>query len=1081
MKTARFSVILLLAALVNCTEKGKPVVTHDGDRRQAETQPATQIDPAGEVRANSFSLTELAARVLAESRIRDLKSYNSRAVHDELLSLNDQILKTPAAERAKLLPILKNYVAALDLECTDIKASCLGLKYFRTAGSSAEVAKMAAQMPEFENCAARLLLLAVEMKNGLTDNSLLRLLVEKVPPADATVRSLLETALMGASENIRDAAKLREFLIAVKAWELAGNERWMLSASAQSALWSMIARARLIYEADGKLSPEFAALAEKLNKQPGSFAFEQKKLLDHKTIVPQAMGVQPVLRLDELYFLTDAVFMQKISPQAAAELFLSSRRSPQDLAAAVDNYVRMRFVIGVADANAAAKEIFMAAVPTEQLLIHALRQSSLIKQIWGTLNLRLGIVKTFASSALKKSAGGDPLEARLRATFNSFGRSVNMVSVYPHTLLLFQLLSQKRFKIYLRGLGDVDTGNLMPMIYYGTFPPLLDYSDEPAALNHFEILHAFDMAVRSRMFAAMGIDPDEFMADVLSRLNQNPAEFIRSTLDTIENRFNESRHFRTLENICRELKGGPAMPRTLDLEGVRSSAYLGGMMNSLFLGVTSRGSRSGGSNGALDSLDMGLFYADAEYGEALERVRLDITQYERVADAMLTSYTGYLKKYEGASDSVIAKRTAKTRAQLGSLAKLRTRAMTTASKWFEQFGWCYYKVAQKDFDLMNSVIKTEEEHLRSVYRDMKRLREGNLSEEQKRQITAGHQLNGLPGDFKGLDRIDKDAYTMSSIDFLIRAGLSVHNALPNVSINFGSRLDLDVDLVRGATIRQIPFGPSEELFVDGGLRAIFAKQDPFVVWQSLAGGRIVMWQNLMKVMMTGYRLEGEVTGSAKTFTPERIFEAHEDLVRLTVLTPDDRRILGVLHEDERIDPLFLSDRLLMYTVDVERGKFAMQDIWSLYDMPVIFANYEKLGYDYDFSHMGPEQIPEIFRPKRYGYMELGRLYYNARSSWIRGTPMIPYNPDLDRELDEKVTATVREGIRATKAFHKAALAHIAEVSKLPPAQRPRADINMHQSITSFLSDNLIPSYDADIALFRQSTQSCFVKKCPDFK
>lgn len=1078
MKTARLFLVLLI--LSGCTEKGKPVIEHAPDQRQFESSPASKLDAQGEVKAISSDINVLASRVLSEARIRNMESYSNRNVHDELISLNEKLIRTPVAERGRLLPILKNYVTLLQLECSDIKASCLGLKYFKMAGSSAEVAKMAAQMPEFDSVSARLLLFAVELKNGLTDNELLRLLVDKVPASNPTVRSMLETALMSASESMRDQGKLREFLGTVTAWDLIENSKWNLSSNAQTALLSMIARARLMYDANEKISPEFLKIIEDHNKNANSLAFAQKQLLERKILIPEALGVTPIVRIDELYFIIDAVFLQKISPQGAAELFHHSRRSAKDLAAAVENYTRMRFVLALANANVTAKAIFTAAIPTEQLLIHAMRQSSLVRQIWGGLGTSLDMVRSFASASLKQAPDAAAFEAKMRATFNSFGRSVNLASTYPHTLLLFQMLSQKRFKLTLRGLGEMDTGALMPLIFHGSVPPLLNYSEESTPLNHFEIMHSFDMAVRTNLFETMEVDPDLFISDVLSRLNQVPVKSIETTLDEVEKRYVETKLYRDFENICRELKGGPAVSRTITLEGIRRSPFFGSVMDVAFTGVTSRGGRSSGS-GALAETEMGLFYPDGEYGEALERVRLDIRQHERVAQAMLTSYTGYLKNFKKLSDNEIAQRTSRTRASLDALSRLRQRAIKAATDSFERIGWCFFKAGQKDYDMMNEVIKMEEEHLRAVYRDMRRLREENLSEEQKQAIIESHQFKGLPSNFKGLDRVDKDAYTISSVDFLIRAGRFMQRLAPNIQINWGSRLDMDVELVRDAVIRQLPFTDTEEAFVESGLKAYFAKRDPFAVWQVLAGGRIITWTNYLKVMMTGYRLENEFYGKPRTFTAQRILQAHEEILALTVLQPDDRRLFAVLREYWRFDPIYLDERIIRFNVDTERGKMAMQDIWGLFDLPLMLAQNEKLGYDYDQAHMGPEIVAKSLRPKRFGYRELGLIYYTARSATLRGSPVIPYNADLDKALDKDVTDTVREGFRATKDFEQATLDYIRQAESRPPALRPRADVNMGVTLTSLLSDNLLPSFNSEIQQFRQSTQSCFVSKCEDFK
>ncbi len=251
MKTLRLALILMVAALVNCTEKGKPIVQHELDTRKSEPQSATQIDPRDLPKAVSNDVKVLASKVLSETRVRDLRSYGSREVRDELLALNEQLVKTPN------ILILKNYVTLLELECGEIKASCLGLKYFKLAGSSAEVVKTRGQLPEFADQSARLLLFAVELKNGLTDNALLRLLIEKVPPTTETVRSMLDTALLRSNESLSERTTLRNFLDGIGAWELAAGKKWALSVPARTALWSMIGRARYFRDQNGHLSADF--------------------------------------------------------------------------------------------------------------------------------------------------------------------------------------------------------------------------------------------------------------------------------------------------------------------------------------------------------------------------------------------------------------------------------------------------------------------------------------------------------------------------------------------------------------------------------------------------------------------------------------------------------------------------------------------------------------------------------------------------------------------------------------------------------------------------------------------------------
>ncbi len=225
------------------------------------------------------------------------------------------------------------------------------------------------------------------------------------------------------------------------------------------------------------------------------------------------------------------------------------------------------------------------------------------------------------------------------------------------------------------------------------------------------------MAVRSNLFATLGINEDEFVSDVLSRLNQFPEIFIRETLDRVEKRFAETPQFTALENICAEFRGSRPVMREVDLEGIRISPFFGSVMNTLFTGVSSGGSTTK-SDGSLTKKELGLYYADGEFAEAMERVRLDMNQYERVAGAMMTSLADYKQKFLKISKDDFEKSMPKTKQRLEAMRALRARAIKLNTDLWERIGWCYTQAAVKDYQVNSQILKLEEEHLRTVYRNM---------------------------------------------------------------------------------------------------------------------------------------------------------------------------------------------------------------------------------------------------------------------------------------------------------------------------------------------------------------------------
>ncbi len=1066
--------ILLLGA---CTEKGRPIHGHQQDSRQSAPDTATQSqaynEPSHQLKGQS--LQSLADRVLSHERIRDPKSRASRAVLDELLALNSMLLKNPDEA------ILSRYAEALNLDCEEIKSSCFGLLYFRMAANSSQVARLAAQRSASVEESTRLILIALEIKNSNFDADLLGLLLEKGNLLAAhsnvklrdTVRSMLDTSLMTADQKTTDGEELRKLLTRIKAWDLVNNKSWGLSSSAENALWSMIARARMMPQNGGTGSADFEKFAARISADPQSAIVRQQVLRAKKMFDPAALGTGFIEKLDDMNLLADAVFTGQLTPQNAAVLFLSTGRTAAQLAAAIEGYARLRFAFAVHESTLEAEKIFKANVTTEQLLFHSLRQSSLVKQIWDRLQGRMNQLKSFASIALKALPDGQDAEKNLSMMFSSYGRSVEMTAVYPHMLVLFYYLSQKNFELFLRFGGKLNSADLMTHLYHGLLGPLMDYSDETKPLNYFEILYSFDMAVRTRLFQTMDIDVDTFMSNTLSRLSEESVQFVQTELDSVGNRFQASTGFRELRNACAEFKTGERIPRVLNLEDMRTSPYYGKLMETANTTVSSKGSRSGMERGSLPQLEMGLFYADDAFSETVEKVRLDFQSYIRTANAMLASYSDYLEKFEKLSATDIAKRTEKTRAVIDRLEKLSTRVLQDAAKYQNDLGTCYYKMNLHDFDVYSVLLKKEESYLRQVHRDIKQLRAGQA-------LQNSYEFTGLPSGFKGLDRIDKDGYTATDLDLIIRVARYMKEIAPQITVNMGSKLDVDVEMVRSPNQKRLIFTESEDEFVNSGLRAYFSSYKSFVHWHTLTGGRVSTWTSYVKTQASLYRLEQDLFRTNNIVSARQVLEAQEQILKMLEISPTDRRLYSTIKLSHRFDPLALDNRIISFAILQSTQSFGFQDTWALYDLPAIFMNMEKLGYDYDISLMGPE-FPQSMKPKRYGFRQLAKMYYDSRSVWNRGRPIVPYNPALDRALDQNVTRFVRNESNAITGFYAEADKYLAEINARPVTQRPRADIDMKMSVTELMSDNLPRSFRADQLTLGQDTQNCFVRKCMDFK
>src|SRR5690606_31884173 len=133
-----------------------------------------------------------------------------------------------------------------------------------------------------------------------------------------------------------------------------------------------------------------------------------------------------------------------------------------------------------------------------QLLWHAIAQSSGIKRVWGSAEARLDTVRRFAALALGARPDGEAHLALIREKLSSFSHSVNMLSVYPHTLLMLYYLSQRQFELTIPGWKTIGTDYLVKALFNKEIPILLQYTESLAdSANHYQLLYAFDFIIRS--------------------------------------------------------------------------------------------------------------------------------------------------------------------------------------------------------------------------------------------------------------------------------------------------------------------------------------------------------------------------------------------------------------------------------------------------------------------------------------------------------------------------------------------------------------------------------------------------------
>ena len=1116
----RFKFALLISTmflLVSCTEKAEPVRRHEpAAHSQPESKPLTISEQPEEgytpsrhaqgwkakASASSDVLKEiilpLSRIVLSPNRIAEPSSMNSRAVMDELMVFNSMILQLKPEDRARpeFKEIMRHYQNALYTGCGSFTDSCRGLRYFRLSANSAQVVKLMSQIDTVNRY--KLLMYALKLKNNNWDQELVFLLFadpqktvsESESKFKDSIRSLMGTALLTANDKFKDSQETRDFLEGIHAWKLSEAEIRKFDAPVRNAFYAMIAKAGFIYGEDKAYHPDFSVLLKRMEASEESLLFLQKKLQKDGILTPELIGATSIGNYDELYYIIESVFTGQMESSSAAQLFVTSKRSSQDLFTAVRNYVRLQFMIALNKSTDMAIKLFNADVVGQDLVFHYIKESNSIRTVWSGFISNSQPIHSFAVKALRQRSGSEHELRELESLFASTHRSINLASAYPHTLTLFHILSQKRFKLsFDGGFKTFDTGDLLTALFLGDLNLLQRYSDEKVIFNQFQLVYAFDMAVRTNLFKKVGIDPDYFIADALRRLNGKVIDQIDLVLGDARTRFATTPIYDDLKGTCAEINGGAKYKREIPLMDIVLSPLYGKLARMSQVDVENVQSSPSTVKGGLPKMNLGIFYADRRFTEMSERARLDLGNNLRLGRSMLESYASSLRK-QGVSQEEIEQRTQLSRKAIAFVEGKRREVLESAKLWHEELGKCYLKIIHSNYQSFPKILEMEKAYLRQAYRDVQRLRAAGVTEEEKEKILKRHQFHGLPGDFKGQNQISERGLIYTQIDFILRTagyltkGLVTDNETfppiaPQIEVYVGEDLDPDRAHISRTTSYFIAAGATAEEFANSGVRVVlngYKSNTNYVTWLSEGQYYLTNWSRFMASLTTLYRMENEIEGGNKYFTVDTLMKVHEGFLTTLKMTDAEKAMQKDIGFSEKVSLINLGKRVV--TLDEDNKYLAAQ---GLYDLPLIMMANEQLGSSWNnrdsgmSDHIGAR--PGMFRG--------GTMYYSTRAKENRGQSIIPYNAELDDYMDGQMIAFVGGELRAIQDFNKLTKSYIEDVvAKLPEEDRPRADVNISLSITEpLLSDHLVPSFKYHVDKFNRSTGLCFVldTKCSAFQ
>ena len=108
---------------------------------------------------------------------------------------------------------------------------------------------------------------------------------------------------------------------------------------------------------------------------------------------------------------------------------------------------------------------------------------------------------------------------------------------------------------------------------------------------------------------------------------------------------------------------------------------------------------------------------------------------------------------------------------------------------------------------------------------------------------------------------------------------------PHLEYTFGSKLDLDVKVVREAKTIFLPFVESEDEFAASGIRAIFQNGNHFLFWERNYSNI----RDYFNSMISLYRAEYNINGRASITTAKAIVDDFQDIHKLLLAQCGERK------------------------------------------------------------------------------------------------------------------------------------------------------------------------------------------------
>ena len=763
------------------------------------------------------------------------------------------------------------------------------------------------------------------------------------------------------------------------------------------------------------------------------------------------MGQEPAFKL------LDLVANQQLNLADAQEILL--KLSAESLVVEkIKFFMRWTFAYQLQNTNNLAKHIVQTMnVGSNDLFDRFQTEADEVRKVWGSYKYQQ---QTFVTSLVRSNLS-TATKTALRDLTTGLDQTIKMYSEYPHMFYIATYLAQQDFsRTVFIGANQVQMSS--NTIFNEIVNPLrtryswFKYTEDFFPLNDLLIRNTISYMMKSSFFPSMGINNEVFLGYLIKNLNTRFVEPHHRKIVTMNNFIATDNTYPRLRELCEQ-----ATPELkVDFERLRLGFIRSNFSEKTFVDPIEvmMDNYTGGSTGYLpfDRQTTPDFY---------EYAKTDLNYYKRILDLINENL-----KSLGQKSPVLVE-------TLRDIEVKRAYAHTSFINW-NTIHACQLKLMKEERKIFSFVFEKENEYIKEVHRDIRRLRSARSDNEAERIFEkykgiASFKLEELvPLQVHGLDIISVDGYYVTQFNFYARTAhylKSYRGAVrPKVMLPpevkkspFYSYRDLKGN---SQTVKPqfVPFQESTVDFIKY-FCDIYYPRVAFTQWISISG---------MITAMSPYLKAQMATLASGHITIPQYLDVFKDIVDFFKIQPLERELLSYLNDRSMVEASTFSGLFLQ--MNMQAGVYVRK--FGLFDVTLTYLMEDVLGYDfYATEYLAAQDITiDAYTikdmtnkmPQRRGPMAEAQLMHDTLREPVLARVLFAMDPSIIRSE----YLTLKKAIADKRDFLDSFIAAVGQED----LSDVRIDIFVDDSIVGPpFSPYILNRYQIKQSEFHQKTNGCF--------